>query len=313
MAEEQVLQQQTVTQEGQPQTQQVTTVEENNPTEGIKQDVDNINGEPAGASGSEVNPQGDSSIPDGEQTTPTAPVSDESLKNKLKEYELKEQEIENLRKRLGFDSSTPSEVVQLQSIEATFENQAVAEWNRLCSQYGVDTSSQGFDQSVKALLEKDPKAYYEFEAKAERLSTQVNNYRRDITAQRNMFETRKALAPHIQLYENSPAVANIVNGYVQANIASMRNPQAEINGLMEAIKGIYLEAYEVGKQSAKLATAQQDTSGLNTSIAGAGGVGNYPISDEHIFTRKEIANMSLEEYERNSSKIDKQLSMGLIK
>lgn len=313
MEGQEALKQPTVTQEGQPQTQPIQTAEENNPTGGIKQEVDNVNETPLESTGSDVNTQEGNSIPQGVQTPSQEAVNEESLKNKLREYELKEQEIENLRKRLGFDSSTPSEVVQLNSIEATFENQAVAEWNRLCSQYGVDTSTQGFDSSVKALLERDPKAYYEFEAKAERLNNQVNNYRRDIIAQRNMFETRKALTPHSLLVQNSPAVANIVNGYVEANIANMRNPQAEINGLMEAIQSIYMEAYEVGKQAAKLQSVKSDTSGLNTSIAGAGGVGGYPIVDEHIFTRKEIANMSLEEYEKNSSKIDKQLSMGLIK
>lgn len=311
-------QQQQVSAEGQPQTQQIGTVEENNPQQLTQTDVDsNTQLDNVGDVTSDVNTQPGTNTSEGNQTSNTEPPvssNEEQLKAKLAEYELKEQEIINLKERLGLSQDVPTEAVELQNVEATFENQAMAEWTRLCNKYGVDTSQNGFDQSVVQLKEKDPKAYYEFEAQAERLSNTVVAKKQQIVAQRNMFGVRQALAPHKDLIQNSPAVAEIVNGYVQANLTNMQNPTAEINGLVDAIKSVYLEAYNVGQQVAKLEKAQTDTSGLNTSIAGVtgGGVG-YNLQGEHIFTRAELRNMPDDVFIANQAKIENQMKLGLIK
>lgn len=311
--------QQNVQVEGQQQTQTDVTAEENNRLQELQNNVDNNNNsQPVGEATTNENNQEGTNTPEGNKTLNTDEASEvktKQLESKLAEYELKEQEIANLRHRLGFNEDVPSEVVQLGSIEATFENQALAEWNKLCNKYGVDSSQQGFEQSIKTLIDKDPKAYYEFEAQAEKLSNVVNQKSTEIVAQRNMFEVRKALTPHKDLIQNSPVVSALVNDYIASNITNMGNPTQEMGALMDAVKSIYLEAFEIGKSVAKFESASKDTSGINTSIAGYGngGTGAYSLQGEHVFTRDEIAKMSSQEFEKNLSTIERQQRLGMIK
>lgn len=310
----QVQEQHNVAADGQPQTHTDTTGEENNPQLGNQNDVDiNNNSQAVEGSTTDENTQLGTNTSEGNQTLNNGhPVaSSEELQQKLREYELRDQEIANLKSRLGMSPEVSNEEVQLQGIEATFENQAQTEWIRLCNKYGVDSSPQGFDSSVKALLEKDPKAYYEFEAQGERLYNNVVGRRKQIVAQRNAYEVRQALVPHKELVDNSPAVSKIVNDYINANLTLFTNPQQEINGLMDAVRSVYAEAYEVGRQVAKLESVQNDTSGVNTSMAGVS-AGSYNLQGEHIYTRDEIAKMSIDEYAKVADKIDSQRRRGLI-
>ena len=308
------LEQQSVASTGELQTHADTTGEENTLVGDNQNNVDNDNSEATGTPGTDGEMAEGNNIPEGDKTldSGSATLSNEAeLKRKLQEYELRDQEIANLKSRLGMGPDVTNEVVQLQGIEATFENQAQTEWVRLCNKYGVDSSPEGFDSSVKSLLEKDPKAYYEFEAQGERLYNSVVSRRNQIVAQRNAYQARQALAPHKTLIENSPSVAKIVNEFVQSNITSFANPQEEINGLMGAIGSIYAEAIEVGKQIAKMEQAQNDTSGVNTSMAGVS-AGSYNLQGEHVYTREEIAKMSIDEYAKVADKIDSQRKRGLI-
>lgn len=308
------LEQQSVASTGEQQTHADTTCEENTLVGDNQNNVDNDNSEATGAPGTDREMAEGNNIPEGDETLDngSATLSNEAeLKRKLQEYELRDQEIANLKSRLGMGPDVTNEVVQLQGIEATFENQAQTEWVRLCNKYGVDSSPEGFDSSVKSLLEKDPKAYYEFEAQGERLYNSVVSRGNQIVAQRNAYQARQALAPHKTLIENSPSVAKIVNEFVQSNITSFANPQEEINGLMGAIGSIYAEAIEVGKQIAKMEQAQNDTSGVNTSMAGVS-AGSYNLQGEHVYTREEIAKMSIDEYAKVADKIDSQRKRGLI-
>lgn len=315
MTEEQTIQQ-SVQVEGQQQTQTSVNAEENNHLQEPQNNVDNNNTlDATGASTTNENVSEGTNTQEGNKTLNTEATDDvkaKQLESKLAEYELKEQEIANLRQRLGFQEDVPSEIVQLGSIEATFENQALTEWNRLCNQYGVDSTQSGFEQSIKTLAEKDPKAYYEFESKAERLSNAVEQKRTEIVSQRNMFEVRKALTPHKDLIQNSPIINSIVSDYIATNLPRMSNPTQEMNLLIDAVKSIYLEAFEMGKNVAKYETVKNDTSGANTSIAGSTS-GGYNIQGEHIFTRAEIANMNSSDFEKNLATIERQQRLGLIK
>lgn len=315
MTEEQTIQQ-NVQVDGQQQTQTSVNAEENNPLQESQNNVDtNNNLDATGASLSNENTSEGINTQEGDKTLNTEATDEvkaKQLESKLAEYELKEQEIARLRQRLGFEEGVPDEVVQLGSIESAFENRAMSEWNNLCNSYGVDSSRQGFEQSLKTLMEKDPKAYYEFESKAERLSNAVEQKRTEIISQRNMFEVRKALTPHKALIENSPVVGAIVNDYIATNLPRMSNPTQEMEVLIDAVKSIYLEAFEMGKNVAKYESAQTDTSGANTSIAGNAS-GGYNIQGEHIFTRGEISKMSSAEFEKNLTAIERQQRLGLIK
>lgn len=315
MTEEQTIQQ-NVQVDGQQQTQTSVNAEENNPLQESQNNVDtNNNLDATGASLSNENTSEGINTQEGDKTLNTEATDDvkaKQLESKLAEYELKEQEIARLRQRLGFEEGVPDEVVQLGSIESAFENRAMAEWNNLCNSYGVDSSRQGFEQSLKTLMEKDPKAYYEFESKAERLSNAVEQKRTEIISQRNLFEVRKALTPHKDLIQNSPVVGAIVNDYIATNLPRMNNPTQEMGLLIDAVRSIYLEAFEMGKNVAKYESAQTDTSGANTSIVGNAS-GGYNIQGEHIFTRGEISKMSSSEFEKNLAAIERQQRLGLIK
>ena len=94
--------------------------------------------------GNEENTQGDVQQdidPKGDTTTPppTGPTQEEydKLTNRLKEYELSEQEMSQLKNRLGVDNVDYADSQLIQTLDA-LQNQAQQEYIKLCNKYGVD-------------------------------------------------------------------------------------------------------------------------------------------------------------------------------
>ena len=238
----------------QPPQQDVVPPVENEPVDNLpKTDVDTTDQKPDGVD-TETPPEGD--------PVPTV----EQLQAKLQEYELKEQERNQLKQRLSINDETPDEL-QLSTIEATIANRGQSEFISLCTKYGVDFTPEGIEKSAEALKERDPKAYYEFVYSSDRLKERIDSEQMQVHSTKINHEISNFYQANKPLIEASPVISKIVEGYIKENYSNMVNPTVELNNLVEGIKEIYLEALEAGKMLAKQETVSKDKSGLQTSIA----------------------------------------------
>lgn len=267
--------------------------------------------------GNEENTQGDVQQdiePKGDTTTPppTGPTQEEydKLTNRLKEYELSEQEMSQLKNRLGVDNVDYADSQLIQTLDA-LQNQAQQEYIKLCNKYGVDYRPEAIEASAKALLEKDPKSYYELQTSLDRLNNtylakqnEVQNYAtsRDV----NAFYNENA-----QLLQASPVLSNLINEYVNITPSQYVN-KASLNDLMTRAKTIYQEAFNAGMQYGKLNTTQNPGEVLNNSVATTTQQ-SYPTGSDHIFTREELRSMSDADFIKNQKVIEQQMMKGLIK
>ena len=259
--------------------------------------------------GTEVN------ITEGDKTTPppTGPTQEEydKLANRLKEYELSEQEIGQLKNRLGVDSVDYETSQMIQTLDV-LQNQAQQEYIKLCNKYGVDYRPEAIEASSKALLEKDPKAYYELQTSLDRLNNayiakqnEVQSYA--VTRDVNSFYNENA-----QLLQASPVLSNLVNEYV-TNTPQQYVNKASLNELIGKAKTIYQEAFSAGMQYAKLNTNANPGEVLNNSVA-TQSQQSYPTdSGSHIYTREELRTMSDADFIKNQKVIEQQMIKGLIK
>ena len=251
----------------------------------------------------------------GETTPPPTqgPTQEEydKLANRLKEYELSEQEMSQLKNRLGVDSVDYETSQMVQALDV-LQNQAQQEYIRLCNKYGVDYRPEAIEASSKALLEKDPKAYYELQTSLDRLQNsyeakqqEVQNYA--VTRDVNSFYSENA-----QLLQASPVLNNLINEYVSTTPQQFVN-KASLNDLMTRAKSIYQEAFNAGMQYGKMNTAQNPGEVLNNSVATSINQ-SYPTSStDHIYTREELRKMSDAEFIKNQKVIEQQMVKGLIK
>lgn len=242
-------------------------------------------------------------------------LSHEQLEAKLKEYEIKEQEALELRERLNIQNDS-IESVHIDNIEATIDNKAQQGWIKLCNEYGVDYSPNGIDQSMQVLLEKDPKAYYEFKSRGESLYNSVSAQKKEIRDTRLGRDLGMFVEANKPILENSPAVRQIVDNYIQQNYSNMSdNAVQELNGLMDVIKMVYLEAVDVGKNAYKYETVANDKAGISgqSSIATAS-TPAYPLDGgKKIFTRDEVRRMDTRTFDKYRPIIEQQMKEGLIK
>lgn len=244
---------------------------------------------------------------------PTGPTQEEydKLANRLKEYELSEQEIGQLKNRLGVDSVDyeTSQVVQALDV---LQNQAQQEYIKLCNRFGVDYRPEAIEASSKALLEKDPKAYYELQTSLDRLhndyvakQNEVQSYA--VTRDVNSFYNENA-----QLLQASPVLNALINEYVSTTPQQYVN-RASLNELMNRAKTIYQEAFSAGMQYGKLNTNANPGEVLNNSVA-TQTQQSYPTSSsDHIYTREELRSMSDADFIKNQKIIEQQMVKGLIK
>lgn len=235
----------------------------------------------------------------------------DKLANRLKEYELTEQEMSQLKNRLGVDSVDYETSQMVQALDV-LQNQAQQEYIRLCNKYGVDYRPEAIEASSKALLEKDPKSYYELQTSLDRLQNsyeakqqEVQNYA--VTRDVNSFYSENA-----QLLQASPVLNNLINEYVSTTPQQYVN-KASLNDLMTRAKSIYQEAFTAGMQYGKMNTAQNPGEVLNNSVATSMSQ-SYPTSStDHIYTREELRKMSDADFLKNQKVIEQQMVKGLIK
>lgn len=266
--------------------------------------------------GNEENTQegGNQNIEGGDTTPPppTPPTQEEydKLQARLKEYELSDQEMSQLKNRLGVDNVDyeTSQVVQALDV---LQNQAQQEYIKLCNKFGVDYRPEAIEASSKALLEKDPRAYYELQTSLNRLHNayeakqqEVQNYA--VTRDVNAFYNENA-----QLLQASPVLNNLINEYV-TNTPQQYVNKASLNDLMARAKSIYQEAFNAGMQYGKLNTTQNPGEVLNNSVA-TQTQQSYPTGSDHIYTREELRTMSDADFIKNQKVIEQQMIKGLIK
>ena len=246
--------------------------------------------------------------------TPPAPSQEEydKLQARLKEYELSEQEMVQLKNRLGVDSNVDYETSQIVNTLDIVQNQAQQEYIRLCNQYGVDYRPEAIEASAKALLEKDPKSYYELQTQLDRLGNayiakqnEIQNYA--VSREVNSFYNANA-----DIFQASPVLNNIVGEYVNNTDPRYINRDS-LNNLLIRAKAIYQEAFSAGMNFAKMKNEQDPSKILNNSVA-TQSQQSYPTnSGSHIFTREEIRNMGDAEFLKNQKIIEQQMVQGLIK
>lgn len=245
---------------------------------------------------------------------PPAPSQEEydKLQARLKEYELSEQEMSQLKNRLGVDANVDYETSQLVNTLDIVQNQAQQEYIRLCNQYGVDYRPEAIEASAKALLEKDPKSYYELQTQLDRLGNayvakqnEIQNYA--VSREVNSFYNANA-----DVFQVSPVLNSIVNEYVNTTDPRYIN-RVSLNNLLERGKAIYQEAFNAGINFAKMKGEQDPSKVLNNSVATQSQQAYPTNSGAHIFTREEIRNMGDAEFLKNQKVIEQQMVQGLIK
>jgi sulfur relay (sulfurtransferase) DsrC/TusE family protein len=183
----------------------------------------------------------------------------------------------------------------------------------LCNKFGVDFSQENVEASSKALLEKDPKAYYEWKAEGEYLYRDVQSKREQIKTTRANYEISSFVQENQPLIENSPVVKMLVSDYIQNNGLNMVNPKQELGSLLEAIKLVYAEAMQVGQLTAKSNQLASDKSGISGGVATAN-TPSYPLNDgTKVFTRDEIKSMDTDTFNKYEKEIEKQYLNGLIR
>ena len=267
--------------------------------------------------GTEENNQNgtEGNIPEGGKTTPppTGPTQEEydKLANRLKEYELSEQEIGQLKNRLGVDSVDYETSQMVQALDV-LQNQAQQEYIRLCNKYGVDYRPEAIEASSKALLEKDPKAYYELQTSLDRLNNEYVAKQNEVQHYAVTRDVNSFYAENAQLLQASPVLSNLVNEYVNTTPQQYIN-KTSLNELIGKAKTIYQEAFSAGMQYAKLNTNANPGDVLNNSVA-TQTQQSYPTdSGSHIYTREELRTMSDADFIKNQKVIEQQMVKGLIK
>jgi len=266
--------------------------------------------------GTEENNQNgtEGNIPEGGTTPPpTGPTQEEydKLANRLKEYELSEQEIGQLKNRLGVDSVDYETSQMVQALDV-LQNQAQQEYIRLCNKYGVDYRPEAIEASSKALLEKNPKAYYELQTSLDRLNNEYVAKQNEVQHYAVTRDVNSFYAENAQLLQASPVLSNLVNEYVNTTPQQYIN-KTSLNELIGKAKTIYQEAFSAGMQYAKLNTNANPGEVLNNSVA-TQTQQSYPTdSGSHIYTREELRTMSDADFIKNQKVIEQQMVKGLIK
>lgn len=252
---------------------------------------------------------------DTQTTTPVATTTEpsvEQLQSRLKEYELRDEETLRIRERLNLPNSDP-QLLRYDTIEAQIDNQSQREWIALCNKYGVDYTPQGIDKSSQDLEAKDPKSYYQFKAEVDRLANDINYRKSAITGEKKNYEITAFYNQNKAILDGSPLVKQLVSNYVQQNFQQMKNPQAELNGLMDSIRLILTEGVEIGKAVSQVEKAKTDKSGVNanSSIATANTT-TYDMGNNTKWTRSKIGNLSTSEFEKYEKDIMKAMANGEI-
>lgn len=227
--------------------------------------------------------------------------------DRLREYEVKENEVNELRNRLGVKPEVDNLVFNAQRQMNIIENQVQQEYIRLCNEYGVDYRADKIDASANELLEKDPKAFYDLKYKLTELTNGLNAKREEVNNfiyNRNLTLARER---NKQVFETSPAIAEVVDTLV-------RNGNVDVDMIDDVVAyGIKIakEAYEMGKMFATSQEAKKSPAEiLNNNVITQQGATSLPNNQ---LTLEDVQKMDLKTYAKNAALIDKLYAEGRLK
>lgn len=239
-------------------------------------------------------------------TEPTKPTTEE-LEQRLKEYELREEERKAIANRLGVDDQE-ADILNLNSIEAQVENRANAIFVRMCSDYGVDANPANLSSSLEQLKSSDPAKYYEFVDKAKGINAELQNQKAQIANATFSYNVNRYVQENQQLIDNIPAFKKIVDDYCVANQGSPYIYN-DLNNIREMALGLIRSGIEIGQASALQQKAKADTSAVSGGVA----VNQNPVySSDKVWTRAEIDRMSTEEFAKHEKAIMQAYAEGKI-
>lgn len=265
------------------------------PVEGVTTEVNNVEG---------------TELPKTEETPlKNEPELSDDIKaklDKLKEYELNNQEIQNLRNRLGVQPEEDNLIFSAKQQLAVVENQIQQEYIKLCNSYGVDFRPDKIEESAEVLKQNDPKAYYELEYKLRGLSEIVNNKRSEVDYFIWQRDTEMALARNQKILNASPAINRIVQSYISQGAVTGK----DIDLITQYGVEIAREAIEMGKQLAMQEFEKKSSPAKvlnNNSIVSQTQVPTGGTKPD-LLTLERIKNMTDAEYIARRDEIDKFLT-----
>ena len=261
------------------------------------------NESPVEGSITDVKPQeGIVEPPKEENPTEGQPMTSEEIQkrlDKLKEYEVKDNELNELRNRLGSQAPQDNTIFQARQQLAMVENLAQQEYIKLCNEYGVDYRPDMIDKSSHVLKEKDPQAYYDLKYKLNNIFDGLEAKRNEVEVFVNRYELNNAIERNRKIFDTSPAVSTVMDGLLKEGFVTAANMDTVIQNYMMPIMR---EAYEAGRQSAAQ-TPPSPAKVLNNSVITQQQA--TPLPQKQQFTLDEIASMDNATYKKYQAEIDK--------
>ena len=261
------------------------------------------NESPVEDSTTDVKPQdGIVEPPKEENSVEGQPMTSEEIQkrlDKLKEYEVKDNELNELRNRLGSQAPQDNTIFQARQQLAMVENLAQQEYIKLCNEYGVDYRPDMIDKSSQVLKEKDPQAYYDLKYKLNNICDGLEAKRNEVEGFINRYELNNAFERNRKIFDTSPAVSNVMDGLLKEGFVTAANMDTVIQNYMMPIMR---EAYEAGRQSAAQ-TPPSPAKVLNNSVITQQQA--TPLPQKQQFTLDEIASMDSATYKKYQAEIDK--------
>ena len=261
------------------------------------------NESPLEGSTTDVKPQdGIVEPPKEENSTEGQPMTSEEIQkrlDKLKEYEVKDNELNELRNRLGSQAPQDNTIFQARQQLAMVENLAQQEYIKLCNEYGVDYRPDMIDKSSQVLKEKDPQAYYDLKYKLNNICDGLEAKRNEVEGFVNRYELNNAIERNRKIFDTSPAVSTVMDGLLKEGFVTAANMDTVIQNYMMPIMR---EAYEAGRQSAAQ-TPPSPAKVLNNSVITQQQA--TPLPQKQQFTLDEIASMDSATYKKYQAEIDK--------
>ena len=237
-----------------------------------------------------------------ENSTEGQPMTSEEIQkrlDKLKEYEVKDNELNELRNRLGSQAPQDNTIFQARQQLAMVENLAQQEYIKLCNEYGVDYRPDMIDKSSQVLKEKDPQAYYDLKYKLNNICDGLEAKRNEVEGFVNRYELNNAIERNRKIFDTSPAVSTVMDGLLKEGFVTAANMDTVIQNYMMPIMR---EAYEAGRQAAAQ-TPPSPAKVLNNSVITQQQA--TPLPQKQQFTLDEIASMDSATYKKYQAEIDK--------
>ena len=267
------------------------------------EETQTLNESPVEDSTTDVKPQeGIVEPPKEENSTEGQPMTSEEIQkrlDKLKEYEVKDNELNELRNRLGSQAPQDNTIFQARQQLAMVENLAQQEYIKLFNEYGVDYRPDMIDKSSQVLKEKDPQAYYDLKYKLNNICDGLEAKRNEVEGFVNRYELNNAIERNRKIFDTSPAVSTVMDGLLKEGFVTAANMDTVIQNYMMPIMR---EAYEAGRQSAAQ-TPPSPAKVLNNSVITQQQA--TPLPQKQQFTLDEIASMDSATYKKYQAEIDK--------